>query len=129
MTNTLHARTVLPARQVRWTRLGVGMGYTHTEATRTQIRAAVEAMTWSDPAQMADVLNGAPTRFVVAGLFYQRPWALHATAVAALPDDELGRSRRLIGLDSVTGERHVLLDLGYEVIHLLTDTPTREVPS
>jgi hypothetical protein len=129
MTNTLHARTVLPARQVHWTRLGAGMGYTHTEAKRAQIRAAVEAMCWVDPAQLGDVLDEAPVRFVVAGLFYQRRWALHAVAVAALPTDDLGRSRRLIGLDSVTGARHVLLDVGYEVIHLLTDTLTREVPS
>jgi hypothetical protein len=76
-----------------------------------------------------DVLETAPARFMVAGLFYQRPWALHAAAVAALSSDELGRSRRLIGLHSVIGERHVLIDLGYEAIQLLTDTPTGEVPS
>ena len=30
-----------------------------------------------------------------------------------------GGARRLIGLHSVTGDRYVLLDLGYEVIDLL----------
>jgi hypothetical protein len=129
MSTTTHARPVLPARQVRWTRLGAGMGYTNTEAKRAAIRAAIEAMVWVDPAQLCSVLEWAPVRCYVGGLFYLRRWALIAAAVVAFPDAAcparpLDGERRLIGLQSVTGERYVLLDLGYEAIDLLHDTPT-----
>jgi hypothetical protein len=134
MTTTAHARPVLPARQVRWTRLGAGMGYTNTEAKRAAIRNAVESMTWVDPVQLAELLESAPVRYYVAGLFHLRKWALEAAAVMPFPDAAcsarpLDGQRRLIGLRSVTGERYVLLDLGYEAIDLLHDTPTVEAVS
>ncbi len=134
MTTTTHPRPVLPARQVRWTRLGAGMGYTNTEPKRAAIRAAVEAMMWVDPAQLSDVLESAPVRHYVAGLFYLRRWALTAAAVepfsdATHPASPPDGQRRLIGLQSVTGERYVLLDLGYEAIDLLHDAPTPEAVS
>jgi hypothetical protein len=131
MTATTHARPVLPTRQPRWTRLGAGMGYTNTEPKRAAIRNAVERMVWVDPAQLADLLETAPVRYYVTGLFYLRRWALDAAAVVPFPDaahpaSPLDGQRRLIGLQSVTGERYVLLDLGYEAIDLLHDTPATE---
>jgi hypothetical protein len=130
-TTTTQARPVLPARQARWTHLGAGMGYTNTEAKRAAIRNAVESMVWVDPAQLTDLLESAPVRYYVGGLFYLRRWALAAAAVVPFPDAAcparpLDGQQRLIGLQSVTEERYVLLDLGYEAIDLLHDTPTVE---
>jgi hypothetical protein len=115
-----------PARQVTWTRLGNTLGHTNTETKRAEIREAITRMTWRDPAEMAYILDSAPARQVVASLFYGRAWALEYAAVVALPVDAAGRERRLIGLAAVTGERYVLLHVGYEVIQLLHDAPTGE---
>jgi hypothetical protein len=115
---------VLPVRQVRWTRLGFGMGYTNTEVKRQAIRTAVEAMDWVEPEQVRDVLDAPIIRFYLTGLFYGRAWALNRAAVAPLPDGvtpDPYRTGRLIGLQAVTGERYVLLDLGYEAIDLVHD--------
>ena len=88
------------------------------------------AWTGSTPSSWRDVLDAPPLRLMVNGLFYcGRRWALSRAAVIAAA----GRARhvhpliaRLVGLETVTGERYVLLDLGYEAIDLLHDTP-REV--
>jgi hypothetical protein len=128
MTATATSR-VLPARQVCWTRLGAGMGYTNTDAKRATVRAAIEAMNWVEPAQLRDVLEAPIIGFYVAGLFAGRSWALHQAAVTPLPDGvapDLYRCGRLIGLQSVTGERYVLLDIGYEAIDLFHDRPAAE---
>ena len=122
-------RGVLPARQVRWTRLGAGMGYTNAEVKRQAIRAAVEAMDWVDPEQLREVLDKPIIRFYVTGLFYGRTWALDCAAITPLPDGiapDPYRSGRLIGLQAVTGERYLLLDLDYEAIDLFHDRPTDE---
>jgi hypothetical protein len=134
MTAAGQTRLELPARQVRWTRLGAGMGYTNTETKRAAIRAAVETMVWVDPDQLTEVLDAAPVRYHVGGIFHMRRWALVAAAVvpfndAAGPSSPLDSQRRLIGLQSVTGERYILLDLGYEAIDLLHDIPTVEAVS
>jgi hypothetical protein len=128
MTATATTR-VLPARQVRWTRLGAGMGYTNTEAKRQAIRAAVAAMDWVEPEQLRDVLDSPIIRFYVTGLFSGRAWALDRAAVTQLPDGvapDPYRCGRLIGLQTVTGERYVLLDVGYEAIDLFHDRPAGE---
>jgi hypothetical protein len=128
-TTTTAAAGVLLARQVRWTRLGAGMGYTNTEAKRAAIRTAVEALTWVKPEQLRDVLDVPIIRFYVTGLFYGRAWALHRAAVAPPADGvtpDPYRTGRLIGLQAVTGERYVLLDLGYEAIDLYHDRPASE---
>jgi hypothetical protein len=120
---------VPPARQVRWTPLGAGMGYTNTEAKRATVRAAIEAMDWVEPQQLRDLLEAPIIRFYVTGLFCGRTWALHRAAVTPLPDGigpDPYRSGRLIGLQSVSGERHVMLDLGYEAIDLFHDRPAGE---
>jgi hypothetical protein len=119
--------TSVPARAYRdrWTRLGRKMGYTNTAGKRAAIRASVDAMIWVDPHRLADLLHADPVRFLVAGLFFGRVWALHAAASTPLPVGAgltavgPGGARRLIGLHSVTGDRYVLLDLGYEAIDLL----------
>jgi hypothetical protein len=131
MTATATSR-VLPARHVRWTRLGAGMGYTNTETKRSAVRAAVEAMDWVDPEQLHDVLDTPIIHFYVASLFYGRTWALTAAAVtqasAGLATGPFRdrSSWRLIGLRAVSGERYVLLDLGYEAIDLFHDRPASE---
>ena len=125
--STLHTTSTLPARQVRWTRLGNGMGYTNTEPKRERIRAAIARMDWVDPEQWREVIEEPPLRLMVNSLFScGRRWALSRVAVIALAD-ELGHcpcGRRLVGLQTVNGERCVLLDLGYEAIDILHDTPT-----
>ena len=105
------------------------MGYTNTEPKREQIRAAVAAMDWVDPEQLRDVLDTPIIRFYVTGLFYGRTWALDRAAITPLPDGiapDPYRCGRLIGLQAVTGERYVLLDLGYEAIDLFHDRPADE---
>lgn len=113
-------------RQVCWTRLGNALGYSNTEAKRSEIRNALAHMAWLEPAQLAGVLGAAPARQVIASLFYGRAWALHSAAVAALPADAAGRDRALIGLAAVTGERYVLMATGYEAVDVLHDRPTVE---
>ena len=116
------------AYQDWWTRLGATMGCTNTPGKRATIRAAVDAMIWVDPDQLADLLHAVPVRFLVAGLFCGRTWQLHAAAAEPRPVGAgptavgPGRARRLIGLHSVTGDRYVLVDLGYEAIDLLHQT-------
>jgi hypothetical protein len=124
----------LPTRQRRWTRLGAGMGYTNTEPKRAAIRAAVEHMPWVDPDELADVLNTYPVRHFVGGLFYGRRWALCKAAVIAAPEfvgvgppPGVLSPRRLIGLESVSGDRYVLLDLGHEALDLLHETANNGV--
>ncbi len=54
------------------------MGYTDTEPKRAEIRAAVAAMVWVEPDQLAEVLHAAPVRCLVAGLFHTSPAACDA---------------------------------------------------
>jgi hypothetical protein len=103
------------------------MGYTNMAGKRAGIRAAVDAMLWVDPERLADILDAVPVRFLVAGLFFGQAGQLHAAATTPLPDGagltNVGPGgARLIGLQSVTGDRYVLVDLGYEVIDLLHQT-------
>jgi hypothetical protein len=119
---------VVATRQVTWTRLGAGMGYTNTRAKRAEISAAVAAMAWRDPAELAEVLNMAPARQVIALLLGGRRRALHQAAIATLPAIHPFRGeRRLLALESVSGERYLLMDdCGYEWLHLYTERPMRE---
>ena len=75
------------------------------------------------------MLDAAPVRYFVGGLLYGRMWAFAAAAVAPLPDGicpDPFKTGRLIGIRTVTGDRYVLLDLGYEALDLLHDTPSVE---
>ena len=113
------ARLASPARQAQWTRLGSVMGYTDTEPKRAEIRAAVAAMVWVEPDDLAEVLHAAPVRFVLAGLFHTLPGGLRHAAVASVPAGCRCRGECLIGLESATGDRYVLLDTGHEAIDIL----------
>ena len=125
---TLSASVPAPAWQARWTRLGTTMGYTNTPAKRAAIHAAVDAMVWVDPrpARRRARRRPGPVR---GGRAVLRPGLAAARRRHHTPADQRradrgrpGRDRRLIGLQSVTGDRYVLLDLGYEVIDLLHQT-------
>jgi len=134
MTTARRAAATMPTaacRQANWTRLGRRMGYTDSEPKRSAIRAAVARMTWVDPCQHADVLDASPMRTYVDALFDRRREALYRAAVIDLPPDPRlspgpDGYPRLIGLWSLTGERHVLLDLGYEALNLMRDTVRAE---
>jgi hypothetical protein len=122
-----HGCADLPVRRVTWTRLGNGMGYSNTDAKRTEIRTELEGMVWRNPSELADVLDVAPARQVITFLLGGRSWALLHAAIAELSPGSFGNERRLLAIESVSGERYVLLDdCGYEWIHLYTDRPVRE---
>jgi hypothetical protein len=135
MTTARRAAATIPTaacRQANWTRLGRQMGYTDSEPKRSAIRAAVARMTWVDPCQHADALDASPVRTYVDALFDHHREALYRAAVIDLPPDPglwpgPDGHPRLIGLWALTGERHVLLDLGYEALNLMRDT-VREEP-
>lgn len=135
MTTARRAAATIPTaacRQANWTRLGRQMGYTDSEPKRSAIRAAVARMTWVDPCRHADVLDASPVRTYVDALFDRRREALCCAAVIDLPPDSglwpgPDGHPRLIGLWSLTGERYVLLDLGYQALNLMRDT-VREEP-
>ncbi len=112
----------LSGRQLCWTRLGNRLGYTDTTSKRAEIRAAVDAMVWTQPEQLRELLDVAPARFLIAGLLHDRHRTLHHAATTDLPVDRGGRVRRLIGLRTVEGDIYVLLTVGYEVVDVLHDT-------
>jgi hypothetical protein len=117
----------LPTRQLTWTRLGNTMGYTNTKGKRSEIRAAIEATTWRDPAELVDVLDSAPARQVIAFVLGGRRWTMQRATITTLPAaDPLRPVRRVLGIESVSGRRYVLLDDGYEWLHLYTDRPVHE---
>jgi hypothetical protein len=119
--------TTMPGRRMQWTRLGIAMGYTDTAAKRAEIHAEIEEMEWEAPDRLAGVLETAPVRFLLAGLFFGRRRMLRAAATTDLRPDVAGRERRLIGLESVTGDRYVLLEVGYEAVDVLHQTVTQEL--
>ena len=118
-----------PARRVNWTRLSDAMGYTNTEAGRAEIRAAVEQMTWSDPSELTGVLDAAPVARVIAFLLGGRSWAVEQVGVGTLgATDPLRPIRRLLAIESVTGERYVLMDdCACEWVHIYTDRAVGEL--
>jgi hypothetical protein len=124
MTRVRRNRPPMPVRQTHWTRLGSVMRYTDTEPKRAEIRAAVATMVWVEPDQLGDVLQSPPVRFVVAGLFHGCTRALHRASVCDLVGDDRYPRGRLIGLESVTGDRYVLLDTGHDAIDILHGTTT-----
>jgi len=110
------------------------MGYTNTEPKRAAIRAAIDQMQWVSADELAAMLDTYPVRHFVGGLFYGRRWALCRAAVIAAPEFiDVGPppgvlpQRRLIGLESVEGDRYVLLDLGHEALDLLHETANNGV--
>jgi hypothetical protein len=84
----------------------------------------------SSSQELSAVLKTSPLRYHVGGLFYGSR-VLHRAAVVKLPSDAglptgTDSVPRLIGLCSLTGERYVLLDLGYEVLDVLREAVSEE---
>jgi hypothetical protein len=113
--------------QVSWTRLGRAMGFTNSRAKRVAIRTAMTNMIWVHPDAIADVLGATPLRLVVAALLRQGHLVAGATIQLSSSSSGIaigsGSDPKLIGLQSDAQERYVLLDLGYEVVYLLRETP------
>ena len=103
------------------------MGFTNNPAKRAAIRTAMTNMIWVHPAAIADVLGATPLLFVVAALLRQGHLVAAATTQLSSSSSGialgLGSDPKLIGLQSDAQERYVLLDLGYEVVYLLSETP------
>jgi hypothetical protein len=84
-------------------------------------------MDWRTPAEFAAILDATPARQVITVLLSGRRQAVHRAAVVAFNPGLVGRPCRLLGIESDSGERYVLLDDGgYELVHLYTDRPTRD---
>jgi hypothetical protein len=122
--STEHRAAAWMPGQVRWTRLGRVMGYTNTRAKRAAICSAMTNLIWVHPDEIADLLGAAPLRFVIAALLRNGHLVAAATTRLTSASQVLGRpsSPMLIGLQSDAQQRHVLLDLGYEVVYLLRQT-------
>jgi len=108
------------------------MAFTNSAAKRAAIRTAMTNLIWVHPDEITDVLGATPLRFVVAALL--RQGHLVAAATTQLSSSSwstalgLGSDPKLIGLQSDAQERYVLLDLGYEVVYLLRETPALPHP-
>ena len=121
-----HAPAWTPG-QVSWTRVGRAMAFTNSPAKRAAIRSAMTNLIWVHPDEIADVLGATPLRFVVAALLRQGHLVAAATTQLSSRSSGialgLGSDPKLIGLQSDAQECYVVLDLGYEVIYLLRETP------
>jgi hypothetical protein len=99
-----------------WTVLGVRMGFTSEQPQRIEILAAIDRMSWTERPPQHPWLDGSAARAVVKAVTCRRPHPrLYRIGVA-----DLGGERRLIGLEDTAGVGSFLLDLGVEVIHVLT---------
>lgn len=111
-----------PTVQLTWTRLGRAMGVTQSATARDEIGAAAEQMRWVKPHELR-LLNQAPARSVVAGIFFGRRDELRRAGVAALASG--GAGRRLIGLEDADGSRYFLVHdrCRAEVVYVLLVSP------
>jgi hypothetical protein len=99
-----------------WTVLGVRMGFTSAQPQRIEILAAIGRMSWTERPPQHPCLDGSAARAVVKAVACRRPHPrLYRIGVA-----DLGGERRLIGLEDTAGVGSFVLDLGVEVIHVLT---------
>ncbi|CCG02875.1 protein of unknown function [Blastococcus saxobsidens DD2] len=99
-----------------WTVLGVQMGFTSEQPQRIEILAAIGRMSWTQRPPQHPGLDGSAARAVVKAVACRRTHPrLYRLGVA-----DLGGERRLIGLEDTAGVGSFLLDLGAEVIHVLT---------
>ncbi|WP_147251809.1 hypothetical protein [Blastococcus sp. TF02-8] len=99
-----------------WTALGVRMGFTSEQSQRIEILAAITRMSWTERPPKNLWLDGSAARAVVKAVICRRPQPrLYRIGVA-----DLGGERRLIGLEGTAGVGNFLLDLGVDVIHVLT---------
>lgn len=99
-----------------WTALGVRMGFTSEQPQRVEILAAIGRMSWTKRPPHHHCLVGSAARPVAKAAIRRRPHPrLYRIGVA-----DLGGERRLIALEDTAGVVSVVLDLGVEVIHVLT---------
>lgn len=99
-----------------WTVLGIRMGFTSEQSQRIEILAAIGRMSWTEPPPQRPWLDGSAARAVVEAGVCRRPHPrLYRIGVA-----DLAGGRRLIGLEDTAGVGSFVLDLGVEVIRLLT---------
>lgn len=99
-----------------WTVLGVRMGFTSEQLQRIEILAAIGRMSWTERAPQLPWLDGSAARAVVKTVVCRRPHPrLYRIGVA-----DLDGERRVIGLEDTAGVGSFVLDLGVEVIHVLT---------
>jgi hypothetical protein len=99
-----------------WTVRGVQMRFTSEQPQRIEILAAIGRMSWMECPPQHLWLDGSAARAVVKAVICRRPHPrLYRIGVAGL-----GGERRLIGLEGTGGVGSFLLDLGVEVIHVLT---------
>jgi hypothetical protein len=99
-----------------WTVLSVRMGFTSEQAQRVEILAAIGRMSWTERPPQHPWLDGSAARAVVKSVACRRLHPrLYRIGVA-----DLGGERRLIGLEDTAGVGSFLLDLGVDVVHVLT---------
>jgi hypothetical protein len=92
------------------------MGFTSEQPQRTEILAAIGRMSWTERPLQHPWLDSSAARAVVMAVVCRRPHPqLYRIGVA-----DLAGERRLIGLESTAGVGSFVLDLGVEVIHVLT---------
>ncbi len=102
--------------RLSWTVLGVRMGFTSEQPQRIEMLTAIGRMSWMECPPQHLRLDGSAVRAVVEAVICRRPHPrLYRIGVA-----DLGGERRLIGLEGTGGVGSFLLDLGVEVIHVLT---------
>jgi hypothetical protein len=105
--------------RLSWTVLGVRMGFTSEQPQRIEMLAAIGRkswMSWMECPPQHLWLDGSAARAVVKAVICRRPNPrLYRIGVA-----DVGGERRLIGLEGTGGVGSFLLDLGVEVIHVLT---------
>jgi hypothetical protein len=100
-----------------WTVLSVRMGFTSEQPQRIEILAAIGRMSWTERPPQHPWLDGSAARAVVKAVACRLPHPrLYRIGVADLVGE-----RQLIGLEfPAAGVGSFLLDLGVEVIHVLT---------
>ncbi len=112
-----------------WSKLAARMGYTSEEPQRQEILAAIARMSWTElgtDAALPNFLDGQAVRAIVAAIYHRRRRQLRLAGVA-----QLNGGRQLVGVQGRNGERHFLLDMDAEAIHVLAEiapaTSTRNV--
>lgn len=99
-----------------WTVLGVRMGFTSEQPQRIEILTAISRMSWTERAPQHPWLDGSAVRAVVKAVVCRRLHPrLYRIGVA-----DLGGERRLVGLVDTACVGSFVLDLGVEVIQVLT---------
>lgn len=99
-----------------WTVLGIRMGFTSEQSPRIEILAAISRMSWTEPPPQHPWFDRSAAGAVVEAVICRRPRPrLYRIGVA-----DLAGGQRLIGLEDTAGVGSFVLDLGVEVVHVLT---------